>query len=360
MNIKPYDGDFMIIHLSEERLQRCKDLVQEVSKKRGDFREIGGYLIGAYDGNFQIREFLLDTLAESTATRIKLSAECFHRVEEILASNPDLFYIGTWHVHPGKSKPVFSSTDTSTLFLERLVIETDNPKEFQCPRIHLILSEDLTQISAYTLQISMDYHVSDYWDFEKKVTDDDLHRVDELIQNLEEVKASLKKYMKNQDLEVIEWCFSELGTIRDELDQLMDLIEEVSDFQEIYSILYDEKKNIEKQLKASIKTGETLGILALNENNKIEFIKYRPQLIKEHHEDGTLLGFWKHFSISQPPLEFQEIFFANFFRKLDANADGGFLYILSDPTEIKFYHLKMTALTGISFGDIQIVSEEMS
>ena len=81
-------------------------------------------------------------------------------------------------------------------------------------------------------------------------------------------------------------------------------------------------------------------------------------LSKEFQKDENLLGFWRHFSIEQPPIEFQEIFFANFLRKVEENSTGIFVYILSDPSNIKFYSLELIGLSGISFKDVQITLEE--
>ena len=188
----------VIVHIPKDSLTKCKEAVQQFRKISSDFKEIGGYLIGNYNGDFEIMEFLLDANAESTTTRIKLSAECFERVEESLSKTPELLYIGTWHVHPGKSKPVFSPTDRSTLFLEKLVIETDNPKEYKCPRIHLIFSEDLQQISAYTMQVNLDYEITDYWEAEKQVNDNDIDRIDAFIKKLTDIKKDLHQYKKNK------------------------------------------------------------------------------------------------------------------------------------------------------------------
>ena len=97
----------------------------------------------------------------------------------------------------------------------------------------------------------------------------------------------------------------------------------------------------------------------MTEDEKIEFREYRPQLIKEFQEDGTLLGFWRHFSVEEPPIEFQEVFFANFLRKIEANSTGINIYILSDPSGIQFYHLELIELTGIAFKDVQILVQEV-
>lgn len=348
----------MIINIPEDSLNNCKELIQEFQKSQSGFKELGGYLIGSYDGNFSIQEFILDKNADATGTRIKLSAECFHQVEQKLAQNNALMYVGTWHVHPGKSKPTFSHTDESTLFLEKLVIKTDNPKEFQCPRIHLIFSQDLKLISAFSMVIDLEYTQLDYWTNERTLDDEKFTQIDTLVQNLQDVKNELMKYRKNQDLNILDHAFTELGEIRETLDEVLDNIEEVSEYQEIFKIIQKEQKIIEKQLKHKIEEGSTLGLIILTEEEKITLIDYLPNNIAKHQEEDTLIGFWRHFSIQDPPAELQEIFLANFFLKVQENPRISYIYISSDPKGFKYNDLNLLEFMGISFEEIEIVLEE--
>lgn len=348
----------MKISISDDALMDCREQAQKFIKKGSEFKEIGGYLLGTYDGNLSVEKFLLDTDAESTSTQIKLSFECFYRIEEIIADQPQWQYIGTWHVHPGKSKPNYSFTDQSTLFLEKLIIETDNPEEYNCPRVHLIFSDNLKEISAYTMHIEMAYELNDYWKLEKTINDNDIDQVDEITENLQIIKENFQKYRKKQNAEILEDSFSELGNIYEDISHIIDNIENILDFQENYIALSKERKNIENQLKSLVENGETLGIITLNKAKKIDFFKYRPNLLAEHLDDGTLIGFWRHFPLNNPPIELQEIFFANFFRKTEQNLGPSTIYILSDPSSIKFYDLALTEFLGISFIEVEIIQPE--
>ncbi|HUX99824.1 MAG TPA: hypothetical protein VMV49_09740 [Candidatus Deferrimicrobium sp.] len=349
----------MKIYLPASSLDECRTNIKAFLQSKSGFKEIGGYLLGKYKGDCTITEFLLDTNAESTGTRIKLSFDCFQRVEQILDEKPEISYIGTWHVHPGAMKPHFSSTDESTLFLEKLIIETDNPKEFKCPRIHLIFNETLEQISAYTMHVEIEVHLEDYWELEKSIEASDINQIDPLIKKLQELKKNLQTYAKKPSAVVIDDCFGSLGEIREGIDSLIDLVEEISEFMEIKKIVKNEKNNIEKNLRDLIKNGETLGIITLKDETKIELNAYRPSLIQNHIEDGTLLGFWRHYPIDKPPIEFQNIFIANFFRKVGTNLNTPFIYLLSEPTSISFFELNLIDFAGISFEEVEIVQEEM-
>ncbi|MDD1778140.1 MAG: hypothetical protein LUQ65_08205 [Candidatus Helarchaeota archaeon] len=350
----------MKIHISNAALDDCKEQVQKFSKKGSDFKEIGGYLVGTYDGDFQIEKFLLDTDGESTSIQIKISTACYDRVQELLADHQEWQHIGTWHVHPGKRKPAYSLTDQTTLFLEKAIIQTDNPEEYNCPRIHLIFSEDLKEISGFKMHIDLAYEMKDYWNLEKTINEEDIDQVDAITEDLGEIKTKFLKYKKKQDTDALEECFSKLGNIYEEIEVLIDEVENIIDFQEIFLALSKERKNIENQLKAFVKNGETLGILAFNDTKKIELFKYRPNLITDHQEDGTLLGFWRHFPMINPPIELQEVFFTNFFRKIEKDLSTSIIYILSDPSTIKFYDLKITEFLGISFVEVEIIKKEAS
>ena len=349
----------VIVHIPKQPLEKCKENVQAFKKTLSGFKEMGGYLIGSYDGNFTVNEFILDSKSEATGTRIKLSAECFQQVQEILAKQPNLCYIGTWHVHPGKTKPTFSHTDESTLFLEKLVIKTDNPKEYRTPRIHLIFSEDLQLISAYTMHLELDYELFDLWKVDKNIQDSDVDRADEVIERLQRVKTEFQRYEKTQKLEILEDCFYELGEIRREVDQLIDITEEISDFQETLQLIRNEKKNIEKQIKAKLKAGAQIGIIIMNTEQKIDLLDYRPNLLNQHQEAGALIGFWKNYPQEKPPIELQEIFLTNFFMKIGEDYLGSCIYILSNPTGITFSYLKITEFSGISFEEVEIALEEV-
>jgi hypothetical protein len=348
----------MKIHIPDVTLDDCKNQIQQFIKKGSAFKEIGGYLAGIYDGDFQIGKFLLDTEGESTSTQIKISTACYDRVQELLAEHPEWQHIGTWHVHPGKKKPSYSMTDQNTLFLEKAIIQTDNPEEYNCPRIHLIFSEDLREIAGFKMHIDLAYEMNDYWKLEKTINEEDIEQVDAITEDLQEIKTKFLRYKKKRDKDALEECFSELGNIYEAIEHLIDGVESVLDFQEIYLALNKERKNIENELKGLIKNGETLGILAFNNTQKIELFKYRPNLINEHQEDGTLIGLWRHFSMIAPPIELQEVFFANFFRKIEKDLSTPIIYILSDPSTIKFYELKITEFLGISFVEVEVIRKE--
>jgi hypothetical protein len=65
--------------------------------------------------------------------------------------------------------------------------------------------------------------------------------------------------------------------------------------------------------------------------------------------------------MDNPPLELQEIFFANFLRKIEQTLSTSILYILlapGKPNTIQFYDLLITELLGISFNEVEIIKPE--
>lgn len=347
-------GLIVKVQIQPTALLDCKQQVDAYRNNLKGFKEMGGYLIGKYDGNFLITQFILDRNAEATPVRIKLSADCFQMVQDILSRQPGYLYVGTWHVHPGKSKASFSHTDESTLFLEKLVLKTDNPTEYQCPRIHLIFSEDLELISAFTMIIGIDYTCSDYFSTSTTIDQNTLGQFDELLHDLTHLKENCLDYNKTKDLDLVNEVFCALGEAREKLDSLIDKIEDLSDFQEIFEIVKRDRKDLTAKVKSKIKAGHTLGLIILNPEEKIDIADYKPHLIMEHQEVGALIGFWRHYQIVPPPPELQEIFFANFYNKVEADLSPSYLYICSTLQSITFNALKFLNFQGISFEEVEI------
>ena len=91
-----------------------------------------------------------------------------------------------------------SEKDMKLEYLTSIGKKTDNPKEFRCPRIHLIFSEDLQEISGYTMQVSLDYQLDDYWTLEKQIADSDIDLIGNIINKLSEIKKEFQKYRKSK------------------------------------------------------------------------------------------------------------------------------------------------------------------
>ncbi len=343
------------VHIPEEALSRCKATVQEFTKTRKEFKELGGYLIGTYDSNFRVSDFILDEDSESTTTRIKLSFACYEKVEGILETNSALSYIGTWHMHPGKSKPHYSLTDKTTLFLEKLVLKTDNPSEYHCPRIHLIFSEDLEEISAYTMQVQLDAQIADYWTEPQNIQSEDLERLKGIIETTQAVKGEFESALKQPLPTILEAALEHLGQAREDIDYLMAKLIDVCEFMEIRSTLEGDRKRFEKELKSLIKKGATLGIFYQSDDKKIGFSEYHPTQIQGFFDSGMLIGFWRHYHILDPPFAFQKIFLANFYKKIE---EGRFVYIMSTPNGLHYFFVNRPDFQGITFEEITITRDE--
>jgi hypothetical protein len=344
------------VHIPEEALSNCKATVQEFTKSRKEFKELGGYLIGRYDGNFRVSQFILDEDSESTTTRIKLSFDCYEKVEQLLEKNSALSYIGTWHVHPGKSKPHYSLTDKSTLFLEKLILKTDNPSEYHCPRIHLIFSEDLEEISAYTMQVQLDAQIADYWTASQNIQSEDLDRLKVIIETTQEAKGEFESALKKPLPIILEDAMAHLGQAREDLDYLMMKLIDICEFMEIRTTLQGDRKRFEKELNSLIKKGETLGIFYLVDDDTIGLSEYHPTEIQGYFDSGMLIGFWRHYKIPDPPLTFQKIFLANFYKKIEENR---FVYLKSTPNGLQYFYVEHPDFQGITFEEITIMRDEI-
>ena len=322
--------------------KKVEDLKNELGIQRG-FKEQGGYLLGRFNGiKYEIEKFLIDTNAQSTSTRIKLSAEAFREVEEINEKNHELQYIGTWHIHPGMTKPLYSVTDVNSLFLERLIIDTDNPEQFTCPKIHLIFNSDLSQLSCFTLKLDIEMII-----FELKsiligqiVQQGTLNKI---ITDLSNSKQLIERINNSPlDEKNIDDIYSNLLGIKAEIGNIISRIDfglEIRDFHDIFT---RNESKIMSHVISEIKNGTSIGILINKESNKIQFEKYRPKFIKMADDNDNILGFWKFLEYENTELEFDKIFMANFVKKLELPNEN-YLFIkiflkkskkIEDPREI--------------------------
>jgi len=345
------------IHIPEAVMSKCKTEVIQFTQSDKKFREIGGYLIGTYDRDFDVAQFILDVNSQSSTTRIKLSFDCYERVEQIIEQNPQLSYIGTWHVHPGRSKPHYSLTDKTTLFLEKLILETDNPCEYLHPRIHLIFSEDLIQVAAYTMQVELEVQIAEYWAITKNIEAEDITKLSDLIEDLQQIQVKFQDTVMKPQLNSMEEIIGRLGQARETFDALIERVEDIYTFMDIKTLIKREQKNLEKKIKSLIKKGDTIGIIFLTEEGGIELSDYRPAIIQEHFEMGVLIGFWRYYTIANPPLEFQKIFLANYYKKIDESPNP-FVYIMVSPAGFQYFDVEPLNFQGITFSEIKVVREE--
>ena len=257
----------MKVVIDSEAIEKCKETIQEHYGDNKNFKEVGGYMIGTFNGEeFHVKYFHLDKNAESTAIRIKLSVEAFHEIEEKMKDSPDRLYIGTWHVHPGSDKPMYSHVDKSTLFLERIILETDNPENLDCPKIHIIFNSSLTEHSCYTMDLKFDYLCEP---LDPSVVESivDPENIDVGIDILKDSKGLLKgrsiddyyKLQKN-----IEETYDSLDSISEQLNLVMDILKEFDWYEK-------NEGRIKKVIKEAIKNRERLGLIITE--NKIIHLK---------------------------------------------------------------------------------------
>jgi hypothetical protein len=144
------------ITITEEQLDSLKELCDCILDRNGSFIEIGGSTLGGFDGRvFSSECFIHDDLAIANAASIKFNIDSIRLAQEE-AKRRDLRVIGTWHVHPPSFGVKFSSTDENFLFLERMLIRTDDPIA-EAPKVHVILDIENQKIAAYSMRIGVNY-----------------------------------------------------------------------------------------------------------------------------------------------------------------------------------------------------------
>ncbi|MHA1377076.1 MAG: hypothetical protein ACTSRG_01725 [Candidatus Helarchaeota archaeon] len=342
----------MKVLIDAQAIEECKQRIQEHYNGK-DFKEIGGYMLGIYDGEtFNVKNFHLDKNAESTAIRIKLSVEAFHEIEQILENSPGWLYIGTWHVHPGSEKPHYSHVDTSTLFLERIILETDNPENLKCPKIHIIFNSSLSEHSCYTMDLKFNYTFEPLnFEFVDSIIDAELLDVgvDILRVAKELIKGRrLENFIKLQ--KSIEEAYNNLDSISEQVNTVIDILNE-------YNWYQDNANRLEKIIKKAIKNNEKLGIISYENKKKIESLKYRPKYIKNSFDEGTLIGFWIYLPYENIDELFLKIFLANFYKKIETEPGDIYLFFLAqkikNKIEIEPYFARFASLEGLNYIEIE-------
>lgn len=341
------------VFIESNTIDSCKKAIQGLTQEDKSFKEVGGYMLGTFDGvKFNIKYLHLDKYAESTSVRIKLSVDAFHEVEQMLSEFPGSIYIGTWHVHPGLGKPMYSQTDVSSLFIERFVLETDNPENVDCPKIHLIFNSLLTEYSCFTMDLKMDFlSISLDSSIGENIIQSEL--VDIELDILNESKdllnnPSLENYYKLQ--KNIEDTYDNLDLLSEQIGFALDFLNETEWY----------KKNeikIDKVIKNAIKQEERLGIISFEDEKNITNLKYRPKIINQSLSDGNLIGFWVLFSYENFDEMFLKIFYANFFKKVNCEPGTFYLFFLVQKSEEKIviypFFLNFTSFEGISYIELE-------
>ncbi len=343
----------MRVIIDSSVIESCKQTIQECYGEKA-FKEVGGYILGMFDGeNFQVKSLYLDKYAESTSIRIKLSVDAFHEVEEILSQSPEMMYIGTWHVHPGTDKPAYSNVDVSTLFLERVIIDTDNPESLKCPKIHIIFNNSLTEYSCYTMDIFFNFLCEPLdSSVAKNLVEAELLEIglDALTESKTLLKLeTLESYINLQ--KNIEEVYNNLDLISDQINFALDFFNELEWYNKV-------ENKIEKIIKNEIKNGERIGVISSENEKKIESLKYRPKNIKNSYTDGSLVGFWVLFPYESISDMFLKIFYANFFKKIETEPGDVFLFFLvqkiKEEIMIKPFFLNFTSFEGISYIELEM------
>lgn len=339
----------MLVSIDNKALEDCKKEVKEFLGGE-NFHEVGGYLIGLYDIDTKIELFFLDKNAESTPTMIKLSNETFLEVENLLKKYPNYQYIGTWHVHPGKNIPHKSQIDESTLFLERLVLETDNPEKYTCPRIHIIFNEDFSSFKCYTMRVNLDYELIDVSSLSKS-------RLDINILDIIKNKLDDMEYSTNGiEIDDLEDIYNDLVDIRELIDNSLDSIESVMIFEEFKEIFYNNVNVIESIILSNIRNKINIGILGSNNiKETVIDLPYRPTSFTPQDLDIELFGFWKYFPYTRIDPAFENIFLANFFLKIESDFNNQYFYFrCNKELRIEPFMLKLHQFNGIEYTELDV------
>lgn len=154
------DDNFSII-INKDIIYNCVEQVFSYLKNKRSFVEVGGYLIGNFQEVPHVELFDIDLDANSTSASIRFSDNYYFLVEDKIKTlsnekGKEYRILGTWHIHPRSFGVEFSPIDEKYLFLERMLITTDEPYASH-PIIHIIFDQDITCVKAYTMVVRPEY-----------------------------------------------------------------------------------------------------------------------------------------------------------------------------------------------------------
>ncbi|NHI93922.1 MAG: hypothetical protein EAX96_15645 [Candidatus Lokiarchaeota archaeon] len=317
----------MIIEIESEVVEKIKEEIKNLTQEE-TFKEIGGYLIGLFDGErIKITIFHLDKFSESTQTRIKLSTEAYGEIEEIKKniSNLNLINVGTWHVHPGFNEPFYSQTDLSTLFLEKLRITTDNPVNVDVPLIHVIFNQDLSIFNCFTLNFNANYQsISIDKSKELKTSFIDRTFLNDSIELIKDLDGLINNSENLDDLQI---AIQNCEEIEDNMEDLRIQINLLIEYNSLAKLYFDKSKDLEKKIEKFIPINEKIGIIHLDKNMNIQLDNYRPKKINEKYQLKSLMGFFIKLPFNKISEYLERIFLFNFLHKLGNPLNEPFLMI---------------------------------
>jgi len=110
-------------------IDKCIQKSKEIISSKSNFQELGGLLLGVFDGiNIYATDYLYDDNAITTGSSIHFSQNIFSCARKIIhreKSFDNLSIIGTWHVHPPGYGTYYSSIDSNHLFQEQWLLKAD-------------------------------------------------------------------------------------------------------------------------------------------------------------------------------------------------------------------------------------------
>lgn len=162
------DDNIFEVRISRTSLEQCSSECNTHLPLDNIKVEVGGVLIGTFDGLVMIvKRLLFDEKAKCNPASIYISPDIFKIAEkEVEKLNKDTslerwFILGTWHTHP-EGIDTYSSTDETMLFRDRMRIITDDPSLSLAPWIHFIFPSYIInpiQFRVFTMHLKSNYEL---------------------------------------------------------------------------------------------------------------------------------------------------------------------------------------------------------
>ena len=204
-----YNQEKVKLVIERKILNACIKKAKEVVASKPLFEELGGLLLGYFDGiNIYATDFIYDNDANTSAGSIHFSPDIFKNARTYIRKNKSstlTTIVGTWHVHPPGYGTRYSDVDSSHLFQEKWLLKSD-VIDAPTHKAHIIIDGAFGKekpFSAYHMKILASFDTKEI--SAEKISKHKPELLEFLNSKFQDKTAVLLKDKENNDFNIIDF-----------------------------------------------------------------------------------------------------------------------------------------------------------